>query len=169
MYRNVAMAQKIELTEKGLNIINIDSNINEIKKLKLESIIKYIGNERIRPWFADNFNYYFINSDSMFIENAGIVKDVFAASGKSGEIKGIFIFLDNPNKERLLSMMNNIFDSALLASETSIESQHVRSKMFWKKNNISVFLDKNRDSDFIKISIIVNVDEDTMPGINVYY
>lgn len=163
------MAQKIEFAERGLNIVTINSNINEIKKVRLEPIKKYIDNEQIRPWFEDNFNYYFINSDSMFIENVGIVKNVFAASDKSGEIMGIFIFLDNPNKERLLSMMNNMFDSALLASETSIEGQHVWSKMFWKKNNISVFLDKNRDSDFIKISIIVKVDEDTMPGINVYY
>ena len=166
LFKNVSMGQRIEINAKGLNIITIDSYIDKIKITKLTPIKYYVNDEQIRTWFEDYFDYYFIDSDTMFIEKVGIIKEIFVATNKSKEVKGIFIFLEEPNKQ-LLPLMNEIFNDAKLKSETSIDNEYMHGKIFWKKNEVSAFLDKTKKSKIIKISITsVGIEEKT-PGINI--
>ena len=100
------------------------------------------------------------------MEKVGIIKAVFVASDKAKKIKGIFIFLEDPT-EQLLPLMKEIFDDPKLKSETSSDGQSLWTKIFWKKNDISLFLDKPKQSKFTKISITQCSIEEKIPGINI--
>jgi len=103
----------------------------------------------------------------MFIEKVGLIKEIFVATNKFSVIKSIFIFLEN-STDQLLPFMNKTFGNPKLKSETSMDSEYVWSKMFWNKNNISVFLDKSKQSKSIKILITHFAIDDKKPGINIY-
>lgn len=166
MTKFTSMSQKLELKEDGLNFVKLGARIDTVAMVA--PIAKHRKIADIRMAFNNQFDYYFIDSDSMFIDDAGIVKDVFLARGRSGEVASIFIFLENANSS-LVPLINKVFGDPKLQAASSVSGLPTNSKFFWKKKDVSVFLLFQRGSTYSKITISQAVLNETTPGINIDY
>lgn len=161
------MVQKIELTERGLAIIEIGTRINENEIKGIESIKNYTNKGKICFGLPDKYNYYFLNFDSISITSIGLVKDIFIVSDNSNTVINIFIFLKDTNG-KLTSALSEIFDSPKLSSQSSIGIIDTVSQKFWSKNNISVIVRTNADSEYTKISMHRSMNENNFSGVYNY-
>lgn len=160
------MAQEIEFTNTGLNVVTIGIKLSDLKSLSLKIVKFHPERNNMRLWFEDHFSYYYFHSDSMVIPKVGIVKELFVVPDKSDCILGIFIFIENPAPE-LQKILNETFDVPKLMSDSSYNGEKYRFQTFWKKNGISVFLSNTANSKFTKISITKVLPEEKSPGINI--
>lgn len=146
----VSMAQKIEVTENGLNVFSIGDNVNQVK-LDIKSANGRIKRQELIAPFTDRFNYYFIASDSMFMEQAGLISEVFIGTDTTGKICGIFMVLKDAS-ENILPVLTKALGDPRLKSETAIGDQSLWSKVYWPKNDIDFFLKKGSGYYEIKMT-----------------
>jgi hypothetical protein len=158
--KNTSMAQKIMFVEDGLNVVKIGDIIDNDKTIKFTSINDYPDKSRIIVNSSDGFKYYFANTDSMFIEKVGLIRELILAEDSSDKVTGIFLYLENPTKE-LVSAIGCGFGKPALSSNTTIEGHFFSSKLFWRKNDICLFSAKSGDSDdyIIKMYKLISTDD----------
>jgi len=160
------MALRIEFTENGLNIISLGINIHASGNIVLKKLSLHPGKNSIRPWFEEEYEYYFIDSVSMFIPECGLVKEIFIATDKEKIVVGIFLFLEE-HSDKLTEELSKIYDSPLLKSDSFVNGSASGSKVFWKKNDIPVFLSNAVNSPYIKLTFTKTQPEEKTPGINI--
>ena len=162
----ICMAQEIEFTNNGLNVVTIGNKLSDLKSLSFKNVKFHPERINMRFWFEDHFSYYYLHSNSMVIPNVGNIKELFVVPDKSDCILGIFIFIVNPAPE-LQKILNETFDAPKLMSDSSYNGEKYRFQTFWNKNGISVFLSNTANSKFTKISITKVLPEEKSPGINI--
>lgn len=164
LLKTVSMAQKIEVNENGLNIFSMGDNIHQVKTFDIRSANGRIKKQELIAPFTDRFNYYFIASDSMFMEGAGLIREVFIGTDTTGKICGIFIVLED-SSEQLLPILTKALGSPRLKSETVIGGQSVWSKIYWQKNDISFVLREVNGSAYYEINMTRSRLGDPFPAI----
>lgn len=161
------MAQRISFRSKGLSILEIGISLSDINTNKYDRIEK---NKNIHPTyrgsFEDKFKYYFIDSDTMFIEGVGLIKDIFFASDYNDVVRSIFIVFESVGND-ISNAIDQVFDKALAQSHSSIDNNDTNSKKYWKKNEISVTLTSYFHIDFSKVIISDTKFDEKSPWIDI--
>lgn len=156
------MAQKVEFNDNGLNIVQLGLSVKELTGVKFVDLkqrtdlnLKYgIVNAQ------DDFHYYYIVSDSMYIENGGLFKDIFFAVDKSEKIRGIILMFEEFSDE-IIPAINTVFGNPNIKSKSPIGE-----KAAWKKNDVSLLMSIYSDGDNTKISITNTSLEENSPGVS---
>jgi hypothetical protein len=160
------MAQKVEFREKGISILQLDQKIEE---LEIDAFDKIENHKGIKTGYQGGFttiyDYYFIKGDSMYIEGCAVIKDIFFAANKNGRIRGVFLSFDC-YCENLVLQLQNVFGAPLSQSSSGIGSYFKTSKLFFKKNEIDVFLITYDGEQISKIMICNTSFDEKSPGLD---
>lgn len=79
-------AQKLELTIKGLTLIEIDNTITKEMAAWLKPVKNYSYIKDIRLDLVEKYNYYYITENSLDISNVGFAKAIFFASDSTDRL-----------------------------------------------------------------------------------
>ena len=163
---NIGMAQQLEFNKKGVTNFQIGDSIHLIKDLKPLSVHPH--KNTLRPWFEDEYKYYFL--DKKVIRVAGVaIKYFFVVANQADKIISLIAYA-NDSTETIKEKLSNIFGKPAVKSESSIEGWHSNSKTFWNTpSGIIVFFTKYPHSSLSKIDICKAEVDERMPGISVYF
>ncbi|MEO5945549.1 MAG: hypothetical protein ABIP79_01945 [Chitinophagaceae bacterium] len=164
-----SMGQRIEFNERGLNILRIDERVEDLKgisfdKMEKHSEIKsgYVGG------FPNEFLYYYIKSDTMFIEKGGLVKDIFFATDKYDRVRGIFLVIENLS-DSCTFYLDKAYGAPLSQSHSSIRNIATSAKTFRKKNEVNVFLIQYPEEIYSKVMIYNSRLDEKSPGVDIRF
>lgn len=159
------MAQKIELTDKGLTIIEIGDTIKSEEMPWLLPIKNYLHINEIRVGLFEKYQYHYINNDTLVIPQIGLVKDIFIASDSSNKVLSIFIFLDSTS-ERFTDTLNKIFKSTPLEASSGIVFESSTTIKHWMNDGITLQYRKTAKSKYSKLFIHKTVEEKNFSTVN---
>ncbi len=137
----MASAQEVTINEFGLSIAQLGHKIDSAYILPLDMYQE----RKLLTSFNEEFDYHFIAQHSLLIANTGSTAEVFLATSKLKEIVGIFLFF-NFLDTKIEEILTTVFGQPKLQSKSSIAGNYTGSKVFWKKNDVSIFLEFSSSS-----------------------
>jgi hypothetical protein len=156
------MAQEIILHNNGIVGLQVNDILLPDKELKLTfENIKNHPSTKDRNYFgianSNGFTYYYLVSDSsMFIKNAGLVKDVFFALNNQQVIKGIFIAIEHAESDKVKEVISAVFGQIMVSATSGIglNTAYSTTKSMWKKDGVTTFFIEPLYSEISELSII---------------
>jgi hypothetical protein len=163
------MAQTISLTGNGLSVLELNSNIAEIKGIQYDRIENYpnIDNGLHYGVFRDHFTYYYVMPDCVVEGLNGVKKDIFFASDTTGKIRAIFIALQNAD-DSVKTLLTSAFGPVRLTATSGIGAHdNGNLKTYWNNGKVSVFLSQNIYSNISELEIANPSSDEKSPSFNI--
>ena len=95
MINKRSVSQNFEIKQNGLNDILLGTKINYYQNQNIEPQKNYVEKLKTNFLLTNFYDYYFVKSDSIQINNVGKPEDIFIATNKSGDIVRIIFFIKN--------------------------------------------------------------------------
>lgn len=160
------MAQKVEFTDNGLRVgldsVQVDCKVNTFKHIVLIEKNRHPDQLKISTAFDKIYRFYYMGGDSLFMENCGLIKDIFIAVDiKTDNIISVFIFfIDKTIVPNLITEIDHTYNAPVLKSQSAVSGVATNSKIMWDKNGITALLTLHGTSKFLNLRISGKYDMD---------
>jgi hypothetical protein len=144
--------QPFVLTGKGLAGMEIGDTLNGSMP-GLLPVAQYPVPQKISLWSEEQFDYYFINKDSLFLGGTIEVEDVFIGATRQHVIAGVFFRLKKAQWGEMAALIDGVFGPAKLGATSGEEGTTTRWKRYWHNRGISLFASTSLASEKITIRI----------------
>ncbi len=150
-------AQTISLTSNGLSVLELNSNIKEIKGIQYDRIENHPNIDKFAydVGMYNGFKFYYNVSDCIIEGLSGIMKDIFFACDTTGTIRGIFIPLQNAT-DSVKTLVSSAFGPVKLTATSGIganDNSNLKTCWYNDNNKASVFFIQNIYSDISALEI----------------
>ncbi|MDB5202998.1 MAG: hypothetical protein JWQ27_2407 [Ferruginibacter sp.] len=160
------MAQKVEFTREGLNLVAFGESFSNAGQA-FKPLKSHHNSKDIRVWFEKDFDYFYLDSDTLFIERVGIVNALFIAVDKLDKVAGIFLVIEPPALA-VVESLNIVYGESTLQSNLSIDNNDLGKKYFWFASQMSISINRRSGSELLIVSYSSSSMEDSKAGINMY-
>lgn len=152
MINKRSVSQNFEIKQNGLNDILLGTKINYYQNQNIEPQKNYVEKLKTNFLLTNFYDYYFVKSDSIQINNVGKPEDIFIATNKSGDIVRIIFFIKNEFLNiNFINEITKVYNNKVLLATSGIGNNGENILMHWTKNNYSLHVRKQYGSEFTKI------------------
>ena len=153
---NAAYTQSFNLTDKGLNQIQIGDTINLQNKLFIKPVTERLDFLQINFWSTEYFDYYYVKPSigNITLDSSIIVKDIFLYTEKikGNEVGGILLFVNKKYDSILVALLNKVFGPLQIEGSSGAGDEKWRITRLWVKEPMRVFVTDSY-TEILKVSI----------------